>query len=94
MHNSTIIRRSAIHDPRLSLSARGLLVYLLYKKQHEPDYRPTINDIAFVQGESKMKISRYVRELEKLGYVTRKIVRDFRNRIVGTDWETTDDTKL
>ena len=78
----------------LSLSARGLLVYLLYKKQHEPDYRPTINDLALMEGESKMKISRYVRELEKLGYVTRQLVRDFRNRIVGTNWEITDDPKL
>ena len=78
----------------LSLSARGLLVYLLYKKQHEPDYRPTINDLALMEGESKMNISRYVRELEKLGYVTRQLVRDFRNRIVGTNWEITDDPKL
>ena len=70
------------------------MVYLLYKKQHEPDYRPTINDLALMEGESKMKISRYVRELEKLGYVTRQLVRDFRNRIVGTNWEITDYPKL
>lgn len=68
----TIVGNDAARDRRLSLKARGLLLYLL---SHRDGWTLSIDRLARQMDEGKAAIRGAVHELEALGYLTREQTR-------------------
>lgn len=85
----TILDNSLLRDVKLSLEARGLLVWLL---SQPPDYHTSCRTIADADGmPGKSKVAELLAEIEAAGYLVREVYRDpdtGLNRTVSTVYET------
>ncbi|MYW66049.1 hypothetical protein GTY65_18610 [Streptomyces sp. SID8379] len=73
----TVIANKAIRDPRLSHTARGILVYVLSLPSGSPVNVRTLSD-GFPQG--RLAVSKAVKELRELGYWVTRTERDSRSK--------------
>ena len=67
--NYSILPNAAINDKRLSLEARGLLVFLLSKPN---DWQVNSRALTNISPAGRDKIRRILRELEQFGYLERR----------------------
>lgn len=81
--NYTTIQNSLLRDSRLSLKACGLLCKML---SHCDSWNFTINGLAASTKDGRTTVSGALKELEELGYLVRKIVRDHFGRICDTEY--------
>ena len=79
--NYSILPNAAINDKRLSLEARGLLVFLLSKPN---DWRVNSRALTNISPAGRDKIRRILRELEQFGYLER---RRFQGKDGKFEWE-------
>ncbi len=77
-----IIDKTGINDVRLSWKARGLLCYLLSKPN---DWKINVKHLTGQGPDGERATRSGLKELEKLGYMVTKPVRDDKGRI--TEWE-------
>ena len=77
----SIVSNAILRDKRLSLRARGLLVFCLSLAD---SWEYSIKGLAAATGESEGKISLCLKELEKYGYLTRERVRNEKGQLEGT----------
>jgi hypothetical protein len=71
--NFTVIPNQILNDSRLSLRAKGLLVYILSKPDH---WRTSTAHLASIGPEGRQAIQSTLRELEHTGYVVRRRYQD------------------
>lgn len=81
--NFTTIHNSLLRDTRLSLRACGLLCKML---SHCDSWNFTINGLTAGTKDGRTVVSGALKELEDLGYLVRKIVRDNLGRIKDTEY--------
>ena len=81
--NFTTIHNSLLRDTRLSLRACGLLCKML---SHCDSWNFTINGLTAGTKDGRTIVSGALKELEDLGYLVRKIVRDNLGRIKDTEY--------
>ena len=81
--NYTSIQNNIFRDSRLSLKACGLLCKML---SHNDQWNFTIVGLAASTKDGRTVVSNAVKELEALGYLVRKVVRDHFGRIVDTEY--------
>lgn len=77
-----IIDKRPLDDIGLSWKAKGLLAYLLSKPDN---WRPIIEELAKASKDSIDSVRSGLKELERAGYLVRKMIRDNRGKIAG--WE-------
>lgn len=77
-----IIDKRPLDDVRLSWKAKGLLAYLLSKPDN---WRPILEELAKASKDSIDSVRSGLKELERAGYLVRKMIRDNRGKIAG--WE-------
>jgi hypothetical protein len=90
MTKGTPIRNSAINDRRISIGALGTLCYLLSMRNEDPLYSPTNKSVAAENKCGVATVTRYVKELEKYGYIVKTAIRNERGRTEGIYWDITD----
>lgn len=83
----TIVANDAARDRRLSLKARGLLLYLL---SHKDGWTLSIDRLARQMDEGKAAIRGAVQELETVGYLTREQTRGQDGQTSHSVWLVTD----
>lgn len=83
----TIITNTLVRDQRLSFKARGIAAYLL---SHTEGFRTTVATIAKANGVGLEQVQSGLRELEKLGYISREQPRDQQGRVQEIDYVITD----
>lgn len=81
--NFTRIQNQLITDVRISVEARGLMVFILSLPN---DWSFSIRGIASQTGLGVSVVERLITELKKYGYAKSEIIRD-KGRIVGSSWE-------
>ena len=81
--NFSIVSNEILRDKRLSLRARGLLVFCLSLAD---SWEYSIKGLATATGESEGKISLCLKELEKYGYLTRERTRNAKGQMDGTNY--------
>lgn len=81
--NFSIVSNEILRDKRLSLRARGLLVFCLSLAD---SWEYSIKGLAIATGESEGKISLCLKELEKYGYLTRERTRNAKGQMDGTNY--------
>lgn len=81
--NFTRIQNQLITDGRISVEARGLMVFILSLPD---DWSFSIRGMASLTGLGVGVVERLITELKKVGYARSEIIRD-KGRIVGSSWE-------
>ena len=79
----SIVSNVLLRDKRLSLRARGLLVFCLSLSD---TWEYSIKGLAAATGESEGKIGNCLKELEATGYLTRTRIRDKKGRMMSVDY--------
>ena len=79
----SIVSNMLLRDKRLSLRARGLLVFMLSLSD---TWEYSITGLANATGESTGKVSNSLKELEKFGYLTRERIRNAKGQMDGTEY--------
>lgn len=79
----SIVSNTLLRDKRLSLRARGLLVFMLSLAD---TWEYSITGLANATGESTGKISNCLKELESFGYLTRERIRNAKGQMDGTEY--------
>lgn len=79
----SIVSNVLLRDKRLSLRARGLLVFMLSLSD---TWEYSITGLANATGESTGKISTCLKELESFGYLTRERIRNAKGQMDGTEY--------
>ena len=79
----SIVSNVLLRDKRLSLRARGLLVFMLSLSD---TWEYSITGLANATGESTGKVSSCLKELEKYGYLTRERIRNAKGQMDGTEY--------
>lgn len=79
----SIVSNVLLRDKRLSLRARGLLVFMLSLSD---TWEYSITGLANATGESTGKVSNSLKELEKFGYLTRERIRNAKGQMDGTEY--------
>ena len=79
--NYTVISNRAVNDKRLSLSAKGLLVFLL---SLPPNWVPSVRGFAATLKEGETAIRAALQELQDCGYLYREKLRDSQGIFRGT----------
>lgn len=79
----SIVSNTLLRDKRLSLRARGLLVFMLSLSD---TWEYSITGLANATGESTGKVSNSLKELEKFGYLTRERIRNAKGQMDGTEY--------
>ena len=74
----SIVSNVLLRDKRLSLRARGLLVFMLSLSD---TWEYSITGLANATGESTGKVSSCLKELEKFGYLTRERIRNAKGQM-------------
>lgn len=82
-HPYVVIDRRPLEDERLSWAARGLLGYLLAKPD---DWQLRVSDLCRRGDLGRDGVHRLLQQLQDLGYLRRKQVRDARGRVAGYDY--------
>jgi hypothetical protein len=80
-HPYVVVAKDAAEDERLSLEARGALLYFLVKPD---DWEINADDLAKRGGCGRQRAYRILKELELAGYIVRTPLRDAQGRMAGT----------
>jgi DnaD/phage-associated family protein len=78
--NYTVISNHALHNPNLSLRAKGLLAYLLSMID---DWKIYVKELVNHHTDGKDSINSAIRELIKHGYIIRELDRNEKGQLVG-----------
>jgi len=78
-----MVSNSVIRDARLSIEARGFLLYLLSMSD---DWKFSVNGLSYATGLSESKVTALTQELKNAGYVFTKKVKDERGRFGSYEW--------
>ena len=71
--NFTVVPNQILNDQRISLKAKGLLIYILSKPDH---WRTSTAHLASIGPEGREAIQTALKELEHAGYVVRRRYQD------------------
>ena len=77
------IQNDAVRDDRLSLAARGLLVYMLSMSD---GWGFSVSGLAQALKISRPTVIKYIKELQAAGYVSIKKERNTRGQLAGQSW--------
>ena len=78
-----IIDKRPLHNPKLSLKAKGLLAYLLTLPN---DWVVVVSELGNRFKDGRYAIAAALRELRDHGHATLEVVRDAQGRIIGKEY--------
>lgn len=87
----TILDNYSIRDENLSLTARGLLHYML---SCSPDWKFSIEGLCKGTNTKLTKLNTCMKELINQGYLKKNVIRDEKGKILGFDWIVSEEPNL
>ena len=82
--NFSIITNNIINDERISFGAKGVACYLLSKPNGWNFY---LYDIQKHSNESILKVKKYIKELELIGFLVRVKIKNEKGQFIGLDYK-------
>lgn len=82
--NFSIITNNIINDERISFGAKGVACYLLSKPNGWNFY---LDDIQKHSNESILKVKKYIKELELIGFLVRVKIKNEKGQFIGLDYK-------
>lgn len=82
--NFSIITNNIVNDDKISFGAKGVACYLLSKPENWKFY---LSDIQRHSNEGLVKIKKYIKELEDIGFLFRDKVKNEKGQFIGLEYK-------